>query len=152
MMGHLLMKHKLSMDRFEIDQLPKLAKSRILSFLYRNCCGPDIKFWSNPEHRLNLSRCYKINSERFIEKAGKKLGRDSLSISKLLKFLKSFAPASQLSGACLAKQENQHRKRTQNPKTTAPWHEPWLGYRSLQTGLRHRQNGLQRLTALIVQR
>ena len=35
------MEHKLSMDWFKIQQLPKLAKSRILSLLYRNCCGSD---------------------------------------------------------------------------------------------------------------
>ena len=41
------MEHELSMDWFKIQQLPKFPKSRILSFLYRNCCGPNIKVWSH---------------------------------------------------------------------------------------------------------
>ena len=68
------MEHKLSMDWFKIQQLPKLAKSRILSLLYRNCCGPNIKVRSDPKHRLNLSRCYKIYSERLFKKVGEILG------------------------------------------------------------------------------
>ena len=64
------MEHKLSVDWFKIQQLPKLAKSRILSLLCRNCCGSDIKVRSNPKQGLDLSRCDKIYSKRLVKKIG----------------------------------------------------------------------------------